>query len=79
MSASIVAAQDRASSHGRAIAFGFLSLVRAWLSRREHRIAIVKLNALSDRELRDVGLERDQIQTAVTRGRTSVDQSMISI
>ena len=78
MSASFVAAQDRASSHGRAIAFGLTYLVRAWLERREHRIATVKLNALSDRELRDIGLERDQIQMAVTRGRASID-GMISI
>jgi uncharacterized protein YjiS (DUF1127 family) len=53
-------------------------LVRIWLQRREHRIAIVKLNAMSDRELKDLGLERDQIQTAVTRGRGHID-SMISI
>ena len=78
MSASIITAQGRVSSHGRAAAFGFKSLIRAWLERREHRIAIVKLNTLSDRELRDVGLERDQIQTAVTRGRSSID-GMISI
>lgn len=79
MSSSFVAAQDRASSAGRAIAFGLTSLIHAWLERREHRIAIVKLNAMSDRDLRDVGLERDQIQTAVTHGRTSVDRGMISI
>ena len=79
MSANVITAQDRASNHGRAIAFGLQSLVRAWLERRQHRIAIVKLNGLSDRELRDVGLERDQIQTAVTHGRTSVDHGMISI
>ena len=78
MSASIVAAQDRAGSYGRAVAFGLKFLIQAWLKRREHRIAIVKLNAMSDRELKDLGLERDQIQTAVTRGRISVD-SMISI
>lgn len=78
MSASIVAAQGRADSHGRAFSFGLISLIRAWIDRREHRIAIVKLNAMSDRELKDVGLERDQIQTAVTRGRSSID-SMISI
>jgi uncharacterized protein YjiS (DUF1127 family) len=79
MSSSLVAAQDQASSRGRAIAFGFTSLVRAWLQRREHRIAIVKLNAMSDRELRDVGLERDQIQTAVTRGRASVEHGPLFI
>ena len=78
MSASIVAAQDRAGSYGRTFAFGLKFLIQAWLKRREHRIAIVKLNAMSDRELNDVGLERDQIQTAVTRGRISID-SMISI
>ena len=78
MSSSFVAAQVRASSRGRAIAFGLASLIHAWLERREHRIAIVKLNTLSDRELRDVGLERDQIEAAVTRGRTSID-GMISI
>ncbi len=78
MSASIVAAQGRAARYGRAFAAGLLSLVRAWLQRREHRIAIVKLNAMSDRELNDVGLERDQIQMAVTRGRISIDP-MISI
>jgi uncharacterized protein YjiS (DUF1127 family) len=78
MSASIVAAQDRVGSYGRAFAAGLKSLIHAWLDRREHRIAIVKLNAMSDRELKDLGLERDQIQTAVTRGRASVD-SMISI
>lgn len=76
MSASIIAAQ--ANSRGRAIAFGLTSLIRAWLERREHRIAIVKLNTLSDRDLKDIGLERDQIQTAVTRGRMSID-GMISI
>jgi uncharacterized protein YjiS (DUF1127 family) len=76
MSASIVAAQDRAGR--RTFAFGLKFLIQAWLKRREHRIAIVKLNAMSDRELNDVGLERDQIQTAVTRGRISID-SMISI
>ena len=78
MSASIVAAQARADSHGRTFSFGLMSLVRAWIERREHRIAIVKLNAMSDRELKDVGLERDQIQVAVARGRPSID-SMISI
>ena len=78
MSASIVAAQDRAGSYSRTFAFGLKFLIQAWLKRREHRIAIVKLNAMSDRELNDVGLERDQIQTAVTRGRISID-SMISI
>jgi len=77
--ATYAAVLHRVGSHGRAIAFGLMSLIRAWLARREHRLAIVKLNALSDRELKDVGLERDQIQTAVTRGRTSVDQGLISI
>jgi uncharacterized protein YjiS (DUF1127 family) len=78
MSANIVAAQGRAAIYGRACAAGLVSMVRTWLQRREHRIAIVKLNAMSDRELKDLGLERDQIQTAVTRGRASID-SMISI
>ena len=79
MSANIIAAQDRVSSYGRAIAFGLTSLVHAWLERRVHRIAIIKLNTLSDRELKDVGIERYQIQTAVTRGRASVDHGLISI
>lgn len=79
MSANTIAAQDWAGSRGRAIAFGFASLVRAWLERRAHRIAFGRLVLMSDRQLKDVGIARDQIQTAAAGERASIDHSLTSM
>jgi uncharacterized protein YjiS (DUF1127 family) len=37
----------------------------AYLIRRIERVAIIQLHAMSDRELRDIGLTRSQIEWAV--------------
>jgi len=46
-----------------------IAAVRAWwlayLSRRKERAAILQLHAMSDRELRDIGITRSQIEGAV--------------
>ena len=41
----------------------------AYLIRRSERAAIIQLHAMSDRDLRDIGLSRSQISCAVRRGR----------
>jgi uncharacterized protein YjiS (DUF1127 family) len=50
----------------------------AYLTRRIERVAIVQLEAMSDRELEDIGLTRSQIEWAVRaecrcRARTSFE------
>jgi uncharacterized protein YjiS (DUF1127 family) len=52
----------------------------AYLTRRIQRVAIVQLEAMSDRELEDIGLTRSQIQWAV-RGehRSSVQTNFETI
>jgi uncharacterized protein YjiS (DUF1127 family) len=38
---------------------------KAYLTRRNERLAILQLHAMSDRELRDIGIARSQIEGAV--------------
>jgi uncharacterized protein YjiS (DUF1127 family) len=45
----------------------------AYLRRRIERAAIIQLHAMSDRELRDIGLDRSQIEWAV-RGDLDTDR-----
>ena len=45
----------------------------AYLTRRNEREAILQLHAMSDRELRDIGLTRSQIEGAV---RGQLDQRL---
>ena len=53
----------------RAQAKGLVTTVRLWwvahLARRMERVAMVKLQAMSDRELKDIGLTRFQLEQAV--------------
>jgi uncharacterized protein YjiS (DUF1127 family) len=48
---------------------GLKAAVRRWwkayLTRRNERVAILQLHAMSDRELRDIGIARFQIEGAV--------------
>ena len=48
---------------------GLSAAVRRWwkayLTRRNERLAILQLHAMSDRELRDIGIARSQIEGAV--------------
>jgi uncharacterized protein YjiS (DUF1127 family) len=48
---------------------GLIAAVKTWLTayltRRNERAAILQLHAMSDRELRDIGLARSQIEGAV--------------
>ena len=50
---------------------GLIGSLKTWwmghLFRRVERAAIIQLNAMSDRELHDVGLTRSQIEWAVRR------------
>jgi len=54
----------RALRGSRLIAIG-KSLLTAYLTRRIQRAAIIQLHAMSDRELKDIGLTRSQIEWAV--------------
>jgi uncharacterized protein YjiS (DUF1127 family) len=47
----------------------------AYLTRRIQRVAIVQLEAMSDRELEDIGLTRSQIEWAVRGERRSSVQN----
>jgi uncharacterized protein YjiS (DUF1127 family) len=47
----------------------------AYLTRRNEREAILQLHAMSDRELRDIGLTRSQIEGAV---RGQLDRRLVS-
>jgi uncharacterized protein YjiS (DUF1127 family) len=53
----------------RSLRGGLSAAVRTWwkayLSRRNERVAILQLHAMSDRELRDIGIARSQIEGAV--------------
>jgi uncharacterized protein YjiS (DUF1127 family) len=53
----------------RAQAKGLVASVRIWcvahLTRRMERVAMAQLQAMSDRELRDIGLTRSEIEQAV--------------
>jgi uncharacterized protein YjiS (DUF1127 family) len=48
---------------------GLIATVKAWwvayLTRRLERASIIQLHAMSDRELKDIGLTRSQIERAV--------------
>lgn len=57
---------------GPTSAWSPVGLLRRWFAalnaRREQRIAMAYLDAMSERELADIGLSRSDIQFAVTRG-----------
>jgi uncharacterized protein YjiS (DUF1127 family) len=59
-----VIAGGRILRGSRAIA-SVKALWTAYLTRRIERAAIIQLHAMSDRELRDIGLARSQIEWAV--------------
>lgn len=61
----IVNASLRRDSPGRIILRLFLNAVSVWLSRRETRL---ELERLSDRQLRDIGIERTEQGYRVTPG-----------
>jgi uncharacterized protein YjiS (DUF1127 family) len=46
---------------------------RAYAARRRYRLAMAELNALSDRDLKDIGVRRSEIHWAVQHGRTIPD------
>lgn len=48
--------------------------LQAWRRWREHQHAMADLVAMSDAELKDLGLERDSHQVAVARGRAYVER-----
>jgi uncharacterized protein YjiS (DUF1127 family) len=59
-----------ATARSRALRGGGLmgvvkTMLTVYLKRRIERAAIVQLNAMSDRELRDIGLARSEIEGAV--------------
>jgi len=53
----------------RTHANGLITTVKLWwvayLTRRMERVAIMQLHTMSERELRDIGLTRSQIEQAV--------------
>jgi uncharacterized protein YjiS (DUF1127 family) len=57
--------EDRTRSWGKTL----VAILRAWwlayLTLRLERAAIIQLRAMSERELRDIGLTRSQIEPAV--------------
>ena len=70
-----------ANAEGRTRSSGntFVALVKAlwlaYLARRVERAAIMQLRAMSERELRDIGLTRSQIEPAV---RGELDQGLFT-
>lgn len=48
--------------------------LQAWRHWRENQHAMADLAAMSDAELKDIGLERDSHQVAVARGRAYVER-----
>jgi|SRR5262245_62755508 len=68
--------KGRARSRGSALVATVKKWWIAYLTRRIERVAIVQLEAMSGRELEDIGLDRSQIEPAVRgerrrRARTS--------
>lgn len=53
------------------------SAVGIWHAWREQEKAIARLSVMSDRELKDIGVERDSILQAVSRGRAHADRITI--
>jgi uncharacterized protein YjiS (DUF1127 family) len=65
----------RAWSRGSALVTTVKTWWMAYLTRRIERVAIVQLEAMSDRELEDIGLTRSQIERAVKGERRSNAQT----
>lgn len=59
--------------HGQTIEGGFAAALRIWWQRldeqRRMRVTVNALHALDDRLLKDIGLERGDIEAAVARRR----------
>jgi uncharacterized protein YjiS (DUF1127 family) len=69
------AAGGRVRSCGSALVATVRKWWMAYLTRRLERVAIVQLEAMSDRELEDIGLTRSQIEWAVKGERRSGAQT----
>src|SRR5262245_25874112 len=67
-------AAERIRSSGSALVDTVKKWWLAYLTWRIERLAIVRLEAMSDRELEDIGLTRSQIESAVTGERSSSAQ-----
>jgi uncharacterized protein YjiS (DUF1127 family) len=50
------------------------SAIGTWHAWREQQRAIARLSVMSDRELKDIGVDRDSILQAVSRGRAHADR-----
>ena len=65
----ISAAPAAVGERPRAQASGLVATVKSWwiayLTRRVERVAIMQLHAMSEWELKDIGLSRSQIERAV--------------
>src|SRR5262245_41045484 len=64
----------RARSRGRAFVATVKKGKMAYLDRRIERVGVAHLEAMSDRELEDIGLTRSQIESAVRGERRSSGQ-----
>ena len=60
-----VGAGWRIRSRRRGLSAAVRSWWKAYLTRRNERLAILQLYAMSDRELRDIGVTRSRIEGAV--------------
>ena len=65
----ISAAPAAVGERPRAQASGLAATVKSWwiayLTRRVEKVAIMQLHAMSERDLKDIGLTRSQIEQAV--------------
>jgi uncharacterized protein YjiS (DUF1127 family) len=66
---------DRARSRGRALVATVKTWWMACLTRRIERLAILQLEAMSDRELEDIGLTRSQIEAGERRSSAAAKSS----
>ena len=55
------------------LAATLVAILRRWHSRRAQYLAIKEFHALDDRMLKDIGLHRSQIESAVLTGNPNTD------
>jgi uncharacterized protein YjiS (DUF1127 family) len=65
---SVTATQPRAGAALNAIGRALIRCWAAYMTWRIERLAVARLGAMSDRQLRDLGIVRSQIEFAVKNG-----------